>query len=100
MEEETTSSKKTSTTSISSYHWICPRNDLQKGGREREKASKIAVKALYSTQKGHKQIEKILDLSFLNQFIKYTTFKVLTLNVGKTLLLQDHFTTSIDLKDG
>ena len=51
-------------------------------------------------KKGTNKLRIILDLSFLNQFIKYPTFKVLTLNVGKMLLLQDHFTTSIDLKDG
>ena len=42
----------------------------------------------------------ILDLSFLNTFIKRPRFKMLTLKEIKLILPKGYWTTSVDLKDG
>ena len=57
MEEESTTSKETTTKDLSSHHRICSRNDNQESCRKSEKANKMAIKALYSTQERHRQVE-------------------------------------------
>ena len=100
MEEEITSSKRL-------QQWVYPtiteyiQEIIYKRVVEKEKKPLKWQSRLFTVPKeGTNKFRIILDLSFLNQFIKCPTFKMLTLKEGKMLLPQDHFTTSLDLKDG
>ena len=51
-------------------------------------------------KKGTDNLRIIVDLSHLNKLIHCPTFKMLTLKKVKMLLPLDHFTASLDQKDG
>ena len=99
MEEEITSSKRLQQRVYPTITEYIQEMIYKRVVEKEKKPLKWQSRLFTVPKKGTNKLRIILDLSFLNQFIKYPTFKVLTLKEGKMLLFQDLFTTSINLKD-